>query len=282
MGAQRDAVDQLRLMTCGSVDDGKSTLIGRLLWETGSVPADEIERVRRESVALGRAFDPALLLDGLEAERAQQITIDIAWRYFGTARRRFVVADAPGHEEHTRNMVGAATQVDLAVLLADAARGATVQTLRHARLAAMFGVRTFVLAVNKMDAAGFDPAAFDRLVALGRRLEDELGAGVVAIPLSARDGDNVVARSQRTPWYGGPTLLEALEAAPVEDDAANRPLRLPVQWVNRADGFRGYAGSVASGRVRRGERVRVAGSGREATVARLLTPDGDAEAAAAG
>jgi len=272
------------------VDDGKSTLLGRMLHDAGLVPEDQaaalVEESRR-SGSRGGEVDLSLLLDGLGAEREQGITIDVAYRYFATARRKFIVADAPGHEQYTRNMVTGASTADLAVVLVDARKGILPQTKRHSHVAALLGIRQVVLAVNKMDLVGFSPERFAAIEAEYAALAARLGLdGVVAIPLSALDGDNVVNPSARMPWYGGPTLLEHLEAVPVETNArllSSRPFRMPVQWVNRpGDGFRGYAGTIASGRVSPGERVRVLPSGRESRVARIVSLRGELPAAEAG
>ena len=272
------------------MDDGKSTLLGRMLHDAGLVPEDQaaalVEESRRSGSRNGEV-DFSLLLDGLGAEREQGITIDVAYRYFATARRKFIVADAPGHEQYTRNMVTGASTADLAVVLVDARKGILPQTKRHSHVAALLGIRQVVLAVNKMDLVGFSPERFAAIEAEYAALAARLGLdGVVAIPLSALDGDNVVNPSARMPWYGGPTLLEHLEAVPVETNArllSSRPFRMPVQWVNRpGDGFRGYAGTIASGRVSPGERVRVLPSGRESRVARIVSLRGELPAAEAG
>jgi len=286
-GAAPAGRPRLRFLTCGSVDDGKSTLIGRLLHDASLVMDDTLEAVARDSRrhgTTGEEPDLALLLDGLEAEREQGITIDVAHRYFATPRRGFIVADAPGHEQHTRNMATAASTSDLAVLLCDVRKGPVRQTRRHAHLCALLGIRHIVLAVNKMDLAGYDRAAFERAVAGWRRFAAPLGfASDVAIPVSARCGDNVVRRSDAMPWHAGPTLLEHLEGIETGDAAAGAAFRFPVQWVNRPDaGFRGFAGTVASGRVAVGDAVVVAASGAATRVARILGPDGGQEGAAEG
>ncbi len=270
----------LRVLTCGSVDDGKSTLIGRLLAEGGHVPDDALAALRRDSRRHGTVdggIDYALLVDGLSAEREQGITIDLAYRYFETARRRFVLADAPGHEQYTRNMVTGASLADVAVLLVDARKGPLLQTRRHAAVASLFGVRQIVLAVNKMDLVGFEQAAFDCIVGEFRGFASRLdGITATAIPLCAREGDNISAPSPRMAWYDGPTLLASLEAAEARSHLADRPFRMYVQWVNRSTpDFRGYAGTVSSGRVRPGDRVANALSRVDATVARIVTMDGD-------
>ena len=266
-------------MTCGSVDDGKSTLIGRLLYECGAVPDDELAALARDSRTYGTRhgdLDFALLLDGLQAEREQTITIDVAYRYFATPRRRFVVADAPGHEQYTRNMVTAASTSELAVLLVDASKGVLTQTRRHACVAAMVGVRTLVLAVNKMDLVGYDPAVFHRIADEFRGLAGRLDVDeVVCIPLCALRGENLTAPSPALAWYGGPALLPYLEGVDVRAAAVARPFRLPVQLVQRAqDGGRGYSGTIASGRVRPGDPVVIAPSGRRTRVASIVTAEG--------
>jgi bifunctional enzyme CysN/CysC len=277
----------LRFLTCGSVDDGKSTLIGRLLHDATLLPEDVLAMLARDSARHGTdgdKLDYALLVDGLVAEREQGITIDVAWRYFSTPRRRFIVADTPGHEQYTRNMATGASQAELAVVLVDARQGVLPQTRRHSRITAMFGIRHVVLAVNKMDLVGFDEARFEAVVQAYAAAVGELGfASVVAVPLCARQGDNVVARSARMPWYRGSALLELLETMEVARPELERSFAMPVQWVNRAsESFRGYAGTVAAGIVRLGDALRVAASGRIATVARIVTFEGDRDAAVAG
>ncbi len=278
----------LRLLTCGSVDDGKSTLIGRLLHDCRAVPEDQLAALARDSRRFGTqgdAPDLALLLDGLEAERAQGITIDVAHRYFATARRRFVIADAPGHAQYTRNMATAASRADLAVLLVDATRGLRSQTRRHALIAHLMGIGHLVLAVNKMDLVDFDRGRFAALASEMADYAARIGAPApVAIPISALGGDNVVRPSPRMAWYAGPTLLAHLESVEAAvDEAVGRPFAMPVQWVCRPDSrFRGQAGMIASGRVRPGDRVRVLPSGRETAVARIVTPEGDRPEAVAG
>jgi len=277
----------LRVLTCGSVDDGKSTLIGRLLAEGGHVPDDALEALKRDSRRYGTVdgdIDYALLVDGLSAEREQGITIDLAYRYFETAHRRFILADAPGHEQYTRNMVTGASLADVAVLLVDARKGPLMQTRRHAAVASLFGVRQILLAVNKMDLVGFEQAAFDGVVdefrAFAARLE---GIKATAIPLCAREGDNVSTPSQRMAWYDGATLLASLERAEARSHLTERPFRTYVQWVNRSTpDFRGYAGTVSSGRIRPGDRVANALSRVGAVVARIVTGDGDLAEAAHG
>ncbi len=270
----------LRFLTCGSVDDGKSTLIGRLLYDTGALYDDQLDTLSADSARVGtrgREIDYALLLDGLAAEREQGITIDVAYRYFQTAARKFIVADTPGHEQYTRNMVTGASTADLAIILLDASKGVLTQTRRHTFLAHLLGIRRLVLAVNKMDLVGYDRARFEALVADYQDFAARLpGLSIQAIPLSGVNGDNVTAASPNTPWYAGPTLLAHLETVALPDTADAAPFRLPVQWVNRPDArFRGFAGTVTSGAIAVGERVRVLPSGRESTVARIVTADGD-------
>jgi bifunctional enzyme CysN/CysC len=279
--------DLLSFLTCGSVDDGKSTLIGRLLYDSRLVFDDHLAALAKDSRkhgTTGADVDLALLLDGLEAEREQGITIDVAYRFFATARRTFIVADTPGHEQYTRNMATGASTADLAILLVDARAGLKPQTRRHASIVALIGIRHVVLAVNKIDLIGFDAATFRRIAAEFAALTDGLGfASATAIPVSARHGDNIARRSPRLAWHDGPTLLEHLETVEIGGDAAAGPFRLPVQWVNRPDSsFRGFAGTVAGGRVRPGDAVVVAASGRAARVSRIVTADGDRAVAEAG
>ncbi|MBV9884681.1 MAG: adenylyl-sulfate kinase [Sphingomonadaceae bacterium] len=263
--------DLLRLLTCGSVDDGKSTLIGRLLKDCGAVAEDR----------LAGLDDLSLLADGLEAERAQGITIDVAYLYFETGKRRFILADTPGHEQYTRNMATGASNADLAVLLVDARKGVLTQTRRHARIARLLGIRRFILAVNKMDLVGFDAAAFEAVRSEFAEFAAAIGVeDVIAIPVSALEGDNVVAPSARMTWYQGPTLIAALEAAET-GSAAALPFRMAVQNVIRSEG-RFYAGTVASGTVRPGDRLAILPGATAAEVARIATMDGDLDEAAAG
>ncbi|MGH7019007.1 MAG: adenylyl-sulfate kinase [Brevundimonas sp.] len=284
---QRAERDLLRFLTCGSVDDGKSTLIGRLLFETGQVPEDQLATLERDSRRFGTDganLDYALLLDGLEAEREQGITIDVAYRYMSTPRRSFIVADTPGHEQYTRNMATGASTCDAAVVLVDAVKGVTAQTARHSRIVALFGIRHVILAVNKIDLVANDPSAFERIREAYADLVADLGfSSVTAIPVSARRGDNLTALSAATPWYEGPSLIEALEEVPVVQTAAARSFRLSVQYVNRphAD-FRGYAGTIASGEVRVGDALVVCPGGQAVTLARILSGDVEVTAARAG
>jgi len=276
----------LRVLACGSVDDGKSTLIGRLLFECGTIPDDVMEALERDSRRIGRGgrIDYSLLVDGLAAEREQGVTIDLAYRFFETKNRRFILADAPGHQQYTRNMVTGASRADLAILLVDARKGLLVQTHRHAAIATMLGIRQLVLAVNKMDLVGFDQAVFDAIVRDFAALRDRLGElHVTAIPVVSRDGDNVTQPSNRMTWYTGPSLLDALDAAPASIAGVDRAFRLPVQLVTRPDHtFRGYAGTVAAGTIRPGDTLVNAASRTEARVARIVTMDRDLDSAADG
>ena len=278
---------QLRVLTCGSVDDGKSTLLGRLLFDTHAVLEDQLAALDAESRrwgTLGAGRDYALLLDGLSAEREQGITIDVAYRYFATDRRSFILIDTPGHEQYTRNMATGASQADLAIILIDARKGVLPQTRRHAFIAATLGIRHAVLAVNKMDLAGFAEARFREIADAFASAVAGLGfASVVPIPISARDGDNVAQRSPRMAWHRGPTLLEHLETIDASPADAGAPFRLPVQLVQRPDAdFRGYAGTIAAGVVRPGDRIVALPSGRGAAIARIVTADGDRTEASSG
>jgi bifunctional enzyme CysN/CysC len=277
----------LRFITCGSVDDGKSSLIGRLLYETQSIYDDQLAALGADSRRFGTRgteLDLALLVDGLQAEREQGITIDVAYRYFSTERRKFIVADTPGHEQYTRNMVTGASTADLAVILIDARKGVLTQTRRHSYLVRLLGIRQVVLAVNKMDLVGYAREAFEAIVADYRAFAGRIDlSDITPIALSATLGENVTRRGSAMPWYQGPTLLAHLENAPADARPVSEPFRLPVQWVNRphAD-FRGLTGQIVSGRVRPGERVRILPSGREAQVVRIVTADGDLTEAVAG
>src|SRR5947208_5201670 len=268
----------LRFLTCGSVDDGKSTLIGRLLFNAELVLADQMEALERESRRFGTTggdIDFSLLLDGLEDERQQRITIDVAYRFFATPRRSFIVADTPGHEQYTRNMVTGASTADLAVLLVDARKGVLTQTRRHSLICSLLGIRHVVLAVNKLDLVGYDRAVFERIAEDYAGVAAGLGfASLAMIPISARQGDNITAPSPNIPWHDGPSLLEYLESVDVEDTAAARPFRFPVQWINRPDlDFRGFAGTVAAGSVMPGDPVVVMGSRSEEHTSELQSPD---------
>jgi bifunctional enzyme CysN/CysC len=277
----------LRFITCGSVDDGKSTLIGRLLYESKMIFDDQLAALAADSRKVGTRggeLDFALLVDGLAAEREQGITIDVAYRFFSTERRKFIVADTPGHEQYTRNMVTGASTADLAVILIDARKGVLTQTRRHSFLVHLLGIRRIVLAVNKMDLVDYSRATFERIVDDYRAFGVRIGvADITPIPLSAVHGDNIVSHGPHMPWYQGPTLMEHLESVEADAGTAGRPFRLPVQWVNRPNAeFRGFAGLIVSGTVRPGERVRVLPSGREARIARIVTHDGDLAVACAG
>ena len=270
----------LRIMTCGSVDDGKSTLIGRLLHETQAIMDDQMAQLAADSRrfgTVGAAMDFALLVDGLEAEREQGITIDVAYRFASTKQRRFIIADAPGHEQYTRNMATAASTADVAIVLVDARKGVLTQTLRHSFVASLMGIRHIVLAVNKMDLMAFDQGVFDAIVADYQGHVATAGfTSITAIPISATAGDNVTQLSAAMPWYPGPALLGHLERMELGRPALDGPLRMPVQSVSRPDqSFRGYAGTIATGRVRPGDQVLASGSGQTAKIARIVTMDGD-------
>lgn len=278
----------LRFITCGSVDDGKSTLIGRLLYDSKMIFEDQLAALEADSKRVGtqgQNIDFALLVDGLAAEREQGITIDVAYRFFATETRKFIVADTPGHEQYTRNMVTGASTADLAVILIDARKGLLTQTRRHSYLAQLIGIRHVVLAVNKMDLVGYDQAIFDKIVDDYREFATGIGrTEFTAIPISGFKGDNITAVSANTPWYAGPSLIEHLETVDVDADAAARaPFRMPVQWVNRPNlDFRGFAGQIAAGAIKPGDRVRILPSGRLTSIARIVTMDGDLEEAVAG
>ena len=286
--AEQERKELLRFITCGSVDDGKSTLIGRLLYESKQIFDDQLAALESDSKkhgTQGEGIDFALLVDGLSAEREQGITIDVAYRFFTSARRKFIVADTPGHEQYTRNMVTGASTADLAVLLVDARKGVLTQTRRHSYLAKLVGIRRFVLAVNKMDLVDYDQAAFDAICADYRLFASQVGIEEwVAIPVSGLNGDNVMNRGAATTWYDGPTLLEHLDTVALDAAAdADKPFRLPVQWVNRPNqNFRGFSGQIASGRIGPGAEVRVLPSGRVTRVERIVTMDGDLDEAVAG
>jgi bifunctional enzyme CysN/CysC len=278
----------LRFITCGSVDDGKSTLIGRLLYDSKMIFEDQLAALEADSKRVGTQgenLDFALLVDGLAAEREQGITIDVAYRFFATQRRKFIIADTPGHEQYTRNMVTGASTADLAVILIDARKGVLTQTRRHSYLAHLIGIKKLVLAVNKMDLVDYDQAKYDAIVADYRVFADSIGIrGVVSIPISSLLGDNITAVSSQTPWYAGPSLLAHLESVEIDSTAAQlRPFRMPVQWVNRPNpDFRGFAGLVTDGQIRPGDSIRVLPSGRTTTVSRIVTPGADLAVAAAG
>ncbi len=278
----------LRFITCGSVDDGKSTLIGRLLYDTKLIFEDQLAALEADSKKVGTQggdLDFALLVDGLAAEREQGITIDVAYRFFSTDKRKFIVADTPGHEQYTRNMVTGASTADLAVILVDARKGVLTQTRRHSYIVSLMGIRHVVLAVNKMDLTGWSKDIFDTIVDEYRDFAKLVGIGdFAAIPLSGLRGDNVATAGAQTPWYEGPTLLDHLESVVVDEDRrAAGAFRMPVQWVNRPNqGFRGFAGLIAAGKVAPGDPVRIAPTGRTSTIARIVTKDGDLAQAVAG
>jgi bifunctional enzyme CysN/CysC len=278
----------LRVITCGSVDDGKSTLIGRLLYDTKQIFDDQMTALEADSKRVGtqgQALDFALLVDGLSAEREQGITIDVAYRFFTTSRTKFIIADCPGHEQYTRNMATGASTADAAIVLVDARKGVLTQTRRHSFLVRLLGIRHVVLAVNKMDLIDFDQTKFDAIVADYRAFADEIGlADVAAVPISGLGGDNITSASANTPWYTGLPLLQWLEAVELAADIdQSQPFRLPVQWVNRPNlDFRGFAGMISSGAIRPGDTVRILPSGRTTTVARIVAAEGDLPQAVAG
>lgn len=286
--AGHESKSLLRFITCGSVDDGKSTLIGRLLYDSKQIFEDQLSALEADSRRVGtqgQNIDFALLVDGLAAEREQGITIDVAYRFFATERRKFIVADTPGHEQYTRNMVTGASTADLAVILIDARKGVLTQTRRHSYLAHLLGVRNIVLAVNKMDLVHYDRHVFDRIRLAYRAFASEIGiTDFRAIPVSGLGGDNIAMPSANMAWYDGPTLIEHLDTVPVDADREARgAFRLPVQWVNRPNlDFRGFAGTIAGGGVKPGDAVRIVPSGRTTTVARIVGFDGDRAAAVAG
>jgi bifunctional enzyme CysN/CysC len=278
----------LRFITCGSVDDGKSTLIGRLLYDSKMIFEDQLAALESDSKrngTQGEEIDFALLVDGLAAEREQGITIDVAYRFFTTEKRKFIVADTPGHEQYTRNMVTGASTADLAVILIDARKGMLQQTRRHSYLVHLLGIRHVVLAVNKMDLVGYDETTYEHIVADYRAFAQSIGIKqFTAIPISGFKGDNITAASDNTPWYAGPSLIQHLETVEVDAAAAQAaPFRMPVQWVNRPNlDFRGFAGQIASGAIRPGDAVRIVPSGKTSTVTRIVTFDGDLDEAVAG
>ena len=277
----------LRFITCGSVDDGKSTLIGRLLYESKMIFEDQLASLEADSRRVGTRggeLDFALLVDGLAAEREQGITIDVAYRFFSTEKRKFIVADTPGHEQYTRNMVTGASTADLAVILIDARKGVLTQTRRHSYLVSLLGIRRIVLAVNKMDLVDYEHETFQRIVADYREFAARVQlTDITAIPLSAVYGDNIIDPGTNMPWYSGPTLMSHLENVPLETETGGLPLRLPVQWVNRPNAdFRGFAGRIAGGSVSQGDLVCVLPSGRESRVSRIVTSAGDVARAVAG
>ena len=278
----------LRFIACGSVDDGKSTLIGRLLYDSKTIFEDQFSELQADSRRIGtqgQGIDFALLVDGLAAEREQGITIDVAYRFFSTKERKFIVADTPGHDQYTRNMVTGASTADLAIILIDARKGVLTQTRRHSYITKLLGIRNIVLAVNKMDLIGYDQARYDAILADYRTFAEGIGiVNFVAMPVSGLAGDNIASHSEAMPWYQGPSLIQHLETVEIDAVAGQgKPFRMPVQWVNRPDlDFRGFAGLIASGTVRTGEAIRVLPSGKLSTVARIVTADGDLPVAVAG
>ena len=277
----------LRFITCGSVDDGKSTLIGRLLYDSKMIFEDQLAALESDSKKVGTQggeIDFALLVDGLAAEREQGITIDVAYRFFSTEKRKFIVADTPGHEQYTRNMVTGASTADLAVILMDARKGVLVQTRRHSFLVSLIGIKHVVLAINKMDLVGYSQETFDKIVADYRAFAKQIGfENILAIPISGLKGDNISDPSTHMPWYKGPTLMRHLETVEIEEQVRTAPFRMWVQWVNRPDlDFRGFSGQIVSGVVRPGDRIRALPSARESRVARIVTKDGDLAEAIAG
>ena len=277
----------LRFITCGSVDDGKSTLIGRLLHDSKMIFEDQLESIKNDSKKSGTTgdkIDLALLVDGLQSEREQGITIDVAYRYFSTDKRKFIIADTPGHEQYTRNMATGASTADLAIILIDARYGIVTQTRRHSYIVRLLGIRNVVVAINKMDLVNFDQEVFDKINAEYHAFAKELGIqGIYSVPLSALDGDNVVTKSERSPWYQGSTLLEILEEVPLATAAVDAQFRMVVQYVNRPNlDFRGFSGTIASGTVRVGDRITTYPSGKQATIKSIVTYDGDLESASTG
>lgn len=284
---QQTSKSLLRFLTCGSVDDGKSTLIGRLLYDSQLILDDQLASLRKEShnrTVGDEGIDFSLLVDGLVAEREQGITIDVAYRFFSTDKRKFIVADTPGHEQYTRNMATGASNADLALLLVDARKGLLTQTRRHSFILSLIGVKHVVLVVNKIDLVGYDQAVFDQIVADYQAFAAPLGfKSLHAVPVSALKGDNILAGSDRTPWYAGTPLVPYLETIDVSEDRSTRPFRFPVQWVNRPNlDFRGFSGTLASGRIAVGDEVLIASSRKPAIVNRIVTMDGDLDEAIAG
>lgn len=278
----------LRFITCGSVDDGKSTLIGRLLYDSKMIFEDQLDALEadsKKSGTQGENIDFALLVDGLAAEREQGITIDVAYRFFSTDKRKFIVADTPGHEQYTRNMATGASTADLAILLIDARKGILTQTRRHSFIASSLGIRKLVLAINKMDLVDYDQSVFDRIEKEFLQFAEELNEGIEiqAIPMSALAGDNITENSVATPWYSGPSLMKHLETVPVGDDKETLPFRMPVQWVNRPNlDFRGFSGQISSGTIRPGDKIKTLPSAKQTTIERIVTQGGDLDVAVAG
>ncbi|MFO3905112.1 sulfate adenylyltransferase subunit CysN [Enterobacter hormaechei] len=278
----------LRFLTCGSVDDGKSTLIGRLLHDTRQIYEDQLSSLHNDSKrhgTQGEKLDLALLVDGLQAEREQGITIDVAYRYFSTEKRKFIIADTPGHEQYTRNMATGASTCDLAILLIDARKGVLDQTRRHSFISTLLGIKHLVVAVNKMDLVNFSEEKFNEIRESYLTFAEQLPGNldIRFVPLSALEGDNVASQSQSMPWYSGPTLLEVLETVEIQRSVETQPMRFPVQYVNRPNlDFRGFSGTLASGSVQVGQRVKVLPSGVESAITRIVTFDGDLQEAGAG
>lgn len=277
----------LRFITCGSVDDGKSTFIGRLLWDSKLIFEDQLSTLRAESKRVGTQggdIDYALLLDGLQAEREQGITIDVAYRFFATDKRKFIVADTPGHEQYTRNMATGASTADLAVILIDARKGVLTQTMRHSYIVSLLGIRHIVLAVNKMDLIGYDAEKYNAIVETYQDFAKGLNfSSVTPIPVSALKGDNILTKSPETPWYQGPTVMAHLDSVNIEQQNPDKPFRMSVQWVNRPNlDFRGFSGTIASGSIKQGDTVIEPKSGQMSKIKRIVTFDGDLEYAAAG
>lgn len=284
---EQEHKELLRFITCGSVDDGKSTLIGRLLHDSKMIFEDQLESIKNDSKKSGTTgdkIDLALLVDGLQSEREQGITIDVAYRYFSTVKRKFIIADTPGHEQYTRNMATGASTADLAIILIDARYGIVSQTRRHSFIVRLLGIRNVIVAINKMDLVGFDQGVFDKIDTEYRAFSEELGIkGIYSVPLSALDGDNVVTKSDRTPWYQGSTLLEILEEVPLATVAVDSQFRMVVQYVNRPNlDFRGFAGTIASGTLRVGDSIATYPSLKQATVKSIVTYDGNLESASTG
>lgn len=285
--AQHEQKELLRFLTCGSVDDGKSTLIGRLLYDSKMIYEDQLDAVRADSTkhgTTGEKVDLALLVDGLQAEREQGITIDVAYRYFSTTKRKFIIADTPGHEQYTRNMATGASTCDLAIILIDARYGVVTQTRRHSYIASLLGIKHIVVAVNKMDLLDFSQSVFEKIRADYLAFAEKLGMeNVFFVPMSALNGDNVVNRSESSPWYKGETLMEILENVPIAGDKNFSDFRLPVQYVNRPNlNFRGFCGNIASGVVKVGDAVKALPSGKTSKVKSIVTYDGDLPEAFAG
>lgn len=285
--AQHERKELLRFLTCGSVDDGKSTLIGRLLHDSKMIYEDQLAAIKSDSVkygTTGEKIDLALLVDGLQAEREQGITIDVSYRYFSTAKRKFIIADTPGHEQYTRNMATGASMCDMAIILIDARYGVVTQTRRHSYIASLLGIKHVVVAVNKMDLLDFDEAAFNKIKADYQAFAKNLNIDeYFFVPMSALEGDNVVNRSERSSWYDGQTLMQILETVQITQDIESQDFRYPVQYVNRPNlNFRGFCGTIASGEIKPGDAIKVLPSGKQSTVERIVTYDGDLDLAFIG